>query len=225
MSVSVAVHELTHGFPDDRGDERGVLDKISFEAKAGSFVLVRGRSGAGKSTLLNLIAGLLTPKSGEVVVGDLPVHALSEGARDRFRARHVGYVFQTFHLIPALTVRENLYLPLRLAGKRIDRDAERATAILDTLELSAHMGKKVHRLSVGQRQRVAVGRVLLSRPSLVLADEPTASLDEQSGLLVRDALFDLHREGATLFVASHDPLFAQREADLVVALEGKEAGA
>jgi putative ABC transport system ATP-binding protein len=174
-----------------------------------SVTVLEGRSGSGKSTLLNVIAGLYRPDRGEVVVGDARLHAMGESARDRFRARHVGYVFQTFNLLSPLSAVENLTVPLALAGQA-ERDSERrAREILGELGLADEMHKRPYELSVGQRQRVAVARAVLRSPAVLLADEPTANLDAESTAAVITAIKGLVDAGATLVMATHDPLLRQ----------------
>jgi len=186
-----------------------VLDDLSLTCPAGSVTVLDGRSGSGKSTLLNVIAGLLRPDRGEVTVGDVRLHAMGESARDRFRAAHVGYVFQTFNLLSPLSAVENLTVPLALAGQA-ERDTEpRAREILGELGLAEEMDKRPYELSVGQRQRVAVARAVLRRPRVLLADEPTANLDAESTAAVIAALETMVGTGATLVMATHDPLLRQ----------------
>ncbi|MCE2884163.1 MAG: ABC transporter ATP-binding protein [Planctomycetaceae bacterium] len=181
----------------------------------GEEMLLVGRSGCGKSTLLQLIAGLLDPSSGAIRVGGTAIHALHGAARDRFRGRSIGMVFQTFHLLHGFSARENVLIAL-LMGELPKRDADaRAESLLRSLGIE-RLDAPAEELSVGQQQRVAIARALACRPTLVLADEPTASLDPENALnavrVLRDACRD---EGAALLVVSHDPSleshFARRE--------------
>jgi len=181
----------------------------------GEEMLLVGRSGCGKSTLLQLIAGLLDPSSGAIRVGSTAIHTLHGAARDRFRGRSLGMVFQTFHLLHGFSARENVLIAL-LMGDLPKRDADaRAESLLRSLGID-RLDAPAEELSVGQQQRVAIARALACRPTLVLADEPTASLDPENALnavrVLRDACRD---EGAALLVVSHDPSleahFARRE--------------
>ncbi|MEY4561127.1 MAG: hypothetical protein RLZZ618_404 [Pseudomonadota bacterium] len=170
---------------------------------AGQHLLVRGKSGAGKSTLLALIAGLLTPSSGSVQVGDVAVSALAPRARDAWRGSHLGFMPQRLHLSASLTVAGNLALPYLCVGEPVD--TPRITALLTRLGLGALAQRRPHELSVGQAQRVALARALLRQPQLILADEPTANLDDDNAaeamaLLQQSA----HDAGATLVLATHD---------------------
>ena len=175
----------------------------AWTAGAGEQWLVQGPSGCGKTTLLHLVAGLLRPDSGEVRIDGQALSALGGGALDRFRGRHVGIVFQRLHLIEALTVRQNLALARSLAG--LDPDPGRIDETLDALGVADKAAARPHTLSRGEAQRVALARALINRPKLVLADEPTSSLDdanaERAAALLRDRAAAL---GALLVVASHD---------------------
>jgi len=204
MTSGVELRGVHKGYRDRAGALRPVLSGIEFGVGEGETAIVMGPSGAGKSTLLNLIAGLHLPDSGEVSVDGTTISALHESARDSFRARHVGYVFQTFNLLSPLTALENLVVPAALGGAPVDE--KDARAILDDLGLGDHMDKRPYELSVGQRQRVAVARAVLRQPSVLLADEPTASLDEESARAVTEALRRIRDRGATLVLATHDPL-------------------
>lgn len=169
----------------------------------GGTLLLRGASGSGKSTWLALAAGLLTPAAGEVVVAGQSVGALPPGQRDRWRARHVGFLPQKLHLSAALTVQDNLALAYFAAGAPVDREAIRRS--LAALDLTGLVGRRPHQLSGGQAQRVALARAVLMQPRIILADEPTASLDDAAcqaalALLAQTA----HEAGATLVVATHD---------------------
>jgi ABC-type lipoprotein export system ATPase subunit len=182
---------------------RQVLALERFEAAAGEHWLVLGASGSGKTTLLNLIAGLLSPSEGEIVVGGQPLAALQGAALDRWRGRSVGIVPQKLHLVPSLSVLENLILAPYLAGLALDRD--RARSLLSGLSLDQKTNSKPHELSHGQAQRVAVARAVMNRPKLLLADEPTSNLDDANCAMALDLLKQQSQEcGATLIVATHD---------------------
>lgn len=172
-------------------------------AGAGEQWLVHGPSGCGKTTLLHLVAGLLRPDSGEVRIAGQALSALGGGARDRFRGRHIGVVFQRLHLIPALTVRRNLALARSLAG--LAPAPERIDALLGELGLAGKGAARPHALSRGEAQRAALARALVNGPKLVLADEPTSSLDDDNAARALALLRDrAEAHGALLVVASHD---------------------
>jgi ABC-type lipoprotein export system ATPase subunit len=183
--------------------EKAVLRFGGLELAAGGQCLITGPSGTGKTTLLYAIAGLARVLEGEIRIDGTAVTALGEAARDRFRGRHIGIVFQTLHLVQSLSVLENLLLASYLAGLPPDR--KRALAALDRLEIAHKRDDRPQTLSQGQAQRVAIGRALLHRPKLVLADEPTSSLDDGSAAAAIGLIKDVAREtGATLLVSSHD---------------------
>lgn len=188
-----------------------VLTDISFALQAGEQLLLRGISGSGKTTLFNILAGLLTPSSGAIQLAGQPLYELSEAARDRFRRDHIGYVFQTHHLLPILNAWENVAMPLAFAGIATTERKEQAIALLHDVDLGQYAAHRPHQLSTGQRQRVAIARALITQPTMILADEPTASLDAQNGASVIDLLQETCRNRDTiLLVASHDPLLSER---------------
>ncbi|HEY1076733.1 MAG TPA: ATP-binding cassette domain-containing protein [Fontimonas sp.] len=183
--------------------ERPVLRLDHLQLAAGESCAVLGPSGCGKTTLLHLIAGLLRPARGSVCVNGQRVHALDASQCDRFRGRHLGIVFQRLHLLPALTVLENLLLAQKLA--RVPRDAQAARALLAGLGIENLAAAQPSTLSQGQAQRVAIARALLHRPSLVLADEPTSSLDDDNAQRAIELLSAQARAaGAALLVITHD---------------------
>jgi putative ABC transport system ATP-binding protein len=180
-----------------------VLDVPRFDAAAGTHGLVVGLSGSGKSTFLHLAAGLLQPTEGTVVVAGQELSGLSGPALDRFRGRHIGIVFQQLHLLSSLTVEDNVLLAPYLAGLPLDR--ARARSVLANLDLGDQRAKYPAQLSTGQRQRVALARAVMNRPRLLLADEPTASLDDVRSARVLDLLAQqAEATGATLLIATHD---------------------
>lgn len=200
---------------------RTVLDGVTARLDPGTFAALYGRSGSGKSTLLNLIAGLDTPTAGHVWLGDIDLTTLSERDRTLVRRNRMGFVFQSFNLIPTLTVRENVRLPLDLARQTDEADV-RADALLDAVGLSGRGDAFPDRLSGGEQQRVAVARALANRPELVLADEPTGNLDEVNADRVLDLLAGLAKdEGRTLLVVTHDPGIARRADTVLHLVDGR----
>jgi putative ABC transport system ATP-binding protein len=201
------------------GRELVVLKDISFELAAGGFLAISGPSGSGKSTLLGLLAGLDQPRSGRVWLdGDELTH-LNEDARARLRGQKVGFVFQSFQLIPTLTALENVMVPLELRGEAA---AERAEALLSRVGLADRLHHYPAQLSGGEQQRVAIARAFGIRPRALFADEPTGNLDAATGATVIDLLVELNREaGATLVLVTHDPELAAR-ARRVIRLAGGE---
>ena len=186
-----------------------ILHDISFEIKSGESVAIVGASGSGKSTLLGLLAGLDEASSGSVIVQGEALFALDEDSRAALRGRYMGFVFQSFQLLPMLTALENVMLPLELAGRNDARS--RALAILDRVGLSQRVGHYPKQLSGGEQQRVAIARAFVTEPALLLADEPTGNLDSTTGANVIELLFTLNRErGTTLLLVTHDTALASR---------------
>jgi putative ABC transport system ATP-binding protein len=190
-------------------DDLVILREIAFEVAAGEAVAIVGASGSGKSTLLAILAGLDTPSTGTVELDGTDIFSLDEDARAELRGRSVGFVFQSFQLLPSLTALENTMLPLELAG-RPDAEAE-ARLILQRVGLGERLRHYPKHLSGGEQQRVALARAFVVRPKLLLADEPTGSLDAESGTGVIDLVFELNRSyGTTLVMVTHDEGLAKR---------------
>ncbi len=180
------------------------LRGVSFEATPGSITLVRGHSGSGKTTLIDLIAGLTRPTSGKVFVGGESLGEMGAARLSKLRARRVAVVFQSFHLVPYLTAMENVLLPTLAAS--VSDSGARAKALLERLGIAARASHYPAEMSAGERQRCALARALLQNPQVILADEPTGNLDEESAGWVLDSLDNCRREGATVLVASHQHL-------------------
>jgi putative ABC transport system ATP-binding protein len=197
-------HEYLSG-----GKRLTVLKDITFELAAGGFLAVIGPSGSGKTTLLGLLAGLDRPTSGTVVLDGIDLGPLDEDARARFRRERVGFVFQSFQLIPTLTARENIQVPLELAGHN---DAgTRADALLERVGLAERSHHYPSQLSGGEQQRVAVARAFSTRPRVLFADEPTGNLDAANGAIVIETMIALNVEyGTTLVLVTHEPELAAR---------------
>jgi putative ABC transport system ATP-binding protein len=189
--------------------ELTIVDDVSLAIGAGEAVALVGASGAGKSTLLALLAGLDVPTSGSVLLDGRNLGELDEDARARLRANSVGFVFQAFHLLPALTALENVMLPLELAGRRDAADSARA--MLARVGLKDRTGHYPRQLSGGEQQRVALARASVTSPAVLFADEPTGNLDTATGASICNLLFELNREvGTTLVLVTHDVALASR---------------
>jgi len=186
-----------------------ILDGVGFTIAKGEAVAIVGASGSGKSTLLSLLAGLDVPSDGSVMLDGKPLSALDEDGRAKVRGEKVGFVFQSFQLLPSLTALENVMLPLELRG---DDDAEGpARAILAQVGLAERLGHYPRQLSGGEQQRVALARAFVTRPAVLFADEPTGNLDTTTGQAIVDLLFDLNRvAGTTLVLVTHDERLAAR---------------
>jgi len=186
-----------------------ILDHVDLAVKAGESVAIVGASGAGKSTLLGLLAGLDVPSVGKVWLNDIEITALDEDGRAAIRADHVGFVFQSFHLIPSLTALENVMLPLELSGHEAPLQA--AHEALRTVGLESRRKHYPHQLSGGEKQRVAIARAFVVQPSVLFADEPTGNLDQATGEKIVDLLFRLNRDSdTTLVLVTHDIALASR---------------
>jgi putative ABC transport system ATP-binding protein len=186
-----------------------ILSGVSLAIARGETVAVMGASGAGKSTLLALLAGLDEPTSGRIHLADADLTSLDEDGRAAVRARHVGFVFQSFHLVPSLTALENVMLPLELAGRGDARAA--ALEVLARVGLAERVGHYPRQLSGGEQQRVAIARAFVTRPDVLFADEPTGNLDAATGERIMDLLFGLNGEtGTTLVLVTHDQALAAR---------------
>src|SRR5438105_10811022 len=202
-----------------QGGITGALSDVSLTIEKGEFTAIMGPSGSGKSTLLNLIAGVDRPTSGSVAVGGADLGTLGETALARFRRDHIGFVFQFFYLLPNLTALENVLIPAQLKGNPA---TGRARELLDQLGIADIASRYPARLSGGQQQRVAIARALINNPTLLLADEPTGALDTRSGDQVMELLGELHRDGQTILLVTHDAKLATRHAARVISVvDGK----
>jgi putative ABC transport system ATP-binding protein len=186
------------------------LDHVDLRIDAGEFVSIMGPSGSGKSTLLNVLGLLDRPTAGTYLLQGEDVSHLDDDALAAHRQKHIGFIFQFFHLIPRLTALENVELPLVLAGMAPRERRERAAAILDSVGLKARIDHRPDQLSGGERQRVAIGRAIVMQPSFLLADEPTGNLDSRSGDEIMQILERLNRNGIALLIVTHDPAIGSR---------------
>jgi len=191
-----------------------VLDNLVLEVPKGQFLALMGPSGSGKTTLLNLIAGLDSPTSGSIVVGDQEIGAMSESQLARWRTRHVGFIFQFYHLLPVLTAYENVELPLLLLPLSASERKRQVLTALDLVGLSDRMSHRPGQLSGGQQQRVGIARAMVTDPDLIVADEPTGDLDSKSAEEILNLLVELKRSlEKTIIMVTHDPkaaLYAER---------------
>ena len=197
------------------------LDGVDLVAAPNSFYAVMGPSGSGKSTLLYLLGGLDRPSAGDIVVDGCSLGALDENALARYRRRTVGFIFQSFNLIPTLSALENVAFPMRFARVPRRRRVARARELLDLVGLGDRLRHKPTELSGGQQQRVAIARALVNDPQVILADEPTGNLDTASGAGVMQVLADLHRHGRTILVVTHDPRMSAYATQTVHMLDGR----
>jgi len=204
--AAIDVRQVTKRVADTAG-ELTILDRVSLTVQPGETLAIVGASGSGKSTLLGILAGLDTPTSGTVSLHGADLFAQDEDGRAAFRQRHLGFVFQSFQLLPHLSALENVMLPLELRGEKNPRD--KAAAMLDRVGLSARLRHYPKFLSGGEQQRVALARAFVSEPPLLMADEPTGSLDAASGAAVIALMFEMNRErGSTLVMVTHDRAIA-----------------
>lgn len=212
MSELVRLTDVTKVY---QGGITGALNGVSLTVNEGEFTAIMGPSGSGKSTLLNLVAGLDGPTSGSVAVGGTDLGQLSEARLARFRRDHIGVVFQFFHLLPNLTALENVLIPAQLKGYG---SGARAGELLERLGIEDVADRYPARLSGGQQQRVAIARALVNQPTLLLADEPTGALDTRTGEQVMDLLGQLHRNGQSILLVTHDAALAGRHTSRVISV-------
>ena len=206
------------------GNDIHALDGIDLRVAPGEFVAIMGPSGSGKSTLLNVLGALDRPDTGRYRLAQDEISALDVDAASAVRNRRIGFVFQSFHLLPRLTVLENVLLPQRYARHADPGAAERAVALLERIGLGQRIGHLPGQLSGGQLQRAAIARALLNQPALLLADEPTGNLDSRSAADVLELLRELHAGGQTLVLVTHDPAIAAGAQRTIHLRDGRIAG-
>jgi putative ABC transport system ATP-binding protein len=203
----ISARSIRKSYQDGESGEVRVLDGLDLEVAEGDLVAVVGPSGSGKSTLLHVLGGLDVQYSGQVEVGGVVLSGLSDQALARFRNERVGFVFQSFHLVPSLSALENVLLPSFFAAGALSRPEEadrRAREVLDRVGLSSRRGRAPAQLSGGERQRVAIARALFARPRLLLCDEPTGNLDARTGAEIVQLFLDLNRDGLTVLCVTHE---------------------
>lgn len=191
------------------------VDGISLTINKGDFVAIMGPSGSGKSTAMNMVGSLDAPTSGEIFLDGENISFLSESDLAQIRGKKIGFIFQSFNLIPNLTTKENVMLPMTFQGVELFEREERAEKLLEMVELGDRLDHYPNELSGGQMQRVAIARSLANEPEVILADEPTGNLDTKTGDLVMSFLEKMHKQGKTIVVITHDPDLAQEYADIV----------
>ncbi|MBU0509087.1 ABC transporter ATP-binding protein [bacterium] len=204
-----------------RGRMVAAMDDLWLEIPKGDFISVVGPSGSGKSTLLLTLGGMLSPTEGKVHLEGTSLYDLSPDQRAHLRREKIGFVFQTFNLIPYLTALENVQVPLLLASANEDEQKNKALALLERVGLADRLDHKPAELSVGQQQRVALARVLANNPALVLADEPTGNLDPETSQQIIGFLEEINREGRTVVMVTHDPQVARKSRRILRILDGR----
>jgi len=203
-----------------RSQAVAALRGASVHIPKGDYVAVVGPSGSGKSTLLLILGGMLSPTEGQVFLDGQPLYSLTPDQRAAVRRANIGFVFQTFNLVPYLTALENVQIPLYLAGVDNDDQRERATALLERVGLADRLDHKPSELSVGQQQRVALARVLANDPAVILADEPTGNLDPETTKQVIAFFDELNQEGRTIVMVTHDPAAAGKARQTLRLVDG-----
>jgi len=203
-----------------RGKSVKALDNVTLEVPRGEFVSVVGPSGSGKSTLLLTLGGMLSPASGRVLVDGQSLYELTSDKRAALRRKTIGFLFQTFNLVPYLTAMENVQVPLFLAGASPSEQNQKAASLLERVGLTDRLDHKPSELSVGQQQRVALARMLANDPAAILADEPTGNLDPDTSETILAFLEELNREGRTIVMVTHDYRAARRAKRILKLVDG-----
>lgn len=217
----IEVHSLSKIYETTAGDIQA-LSQVNFQITKGEFTAIVGPSGSGKSTLLNLIGGLDRPSSGSVVINGMHIEKLGENERIDFRKHNIGFIFQSYNLIPVLTALENVAFVMLLQGIEKKKRQRRAVELLEAVGLGDRIHSRPNQLSGGQQQRVAVARALASKPSFILADEPTANLDSQSTSRLLDIMEHLNKmEGCTFVFSTHDARVIKRARRVLTIEDGK----
>jgi putative ABC transport system ATP-binding protein len=214
------MHSVTKSYLH-RGKRVLALDDVTMEIPRGDFVSIVGPSGSGKSTFLLMLGGMLSPAGGKVFVDGQSIYDLGSEKRAALRKEKIGFVFQTFNLVPYLTALENVQIPLFLAGVGEDDQRRKAASLLERLGLGDRFDHKPSELSVGQQQRVALARMLANDPAVVLADEPTGNLDPETGEAILRFFEEIHREGRTIVMVTHDHRAAERAGRTLKLLDGR----
>lgn len=218
-TVAVEVKHLSKKFQIDKNKDISVLRDISFEANYGEFVSILGVSGSGKSTLLNCISSLSAPTEGVVKVNNCNPYQLKNSRLSKFRREDISFIFQSYNLLPALPVLENVALPLRLSHKKVCRDD--IQTLLDKMNFRADLMSSVSSLSGGEKQKVAIARAILSKTRIIFADEPTGALDSTSRKIIFEMLADLAQDGRCVIMVTHDIELASQTDRALILKDGK----
>lgn len=218
-TVALEVKHLSKKFQIDKNKDISVLRDISFEANYGEFVSILGVSGSGKSTLLNCISSLSAPTEGVVKVNNCNPYQLKNSRLSKFRREDISFIFQSYNLLPALPVLENVALPLRLSHKKVCRDD--IQTLLDKMNFRADLMSSVSSLSGGEKQKVAIARAILSKTRIIFADEPTGALDSTSRKIIFEMLADLAQEGRCVIMVTHDIELASQTDRALILKDGK----
>lgn len=220
QEVLLRVEKVSRVYPTPGGAVHALKD-VSMEIRKGTLVALKGRSGSGKTTLLNILGGLDQPTSGQVIFDRMPLHALNDEALTRLRCKRMGFVFQSFALLPTYSALENVEFALRLAGCPVRESQTRAMQCLKAVGLANRRNSRPDELSGGQQQRVAIARAMANHPTLILADEPTGELDTKTTRQMLSLLRQLvDREGVTILVTSHDPIFDEYAQEIYLLKDG-----
>lgn len=219
--IVLVVQQLSHSFLNGT-ESTQVLAGIDFRVERGEIVALLGSSGSGKSTLLNLMAGLMKPTEGSILIAGRPIDKMSENELAVFRRTHIGFIFQSYELIPHLTVRENVELPLVFQGEKVKIRRERANALLTRVGLAGKTELFPSQLSGGQQQRVSIARSLITEPAVVFADEPTGNLDTKTEAEIIDLLIELNvNHGITFVIVTHEHEVARRTKRIIQLRDGR----
>ena len=217
----IELRDLRKSYQSPAGPIRA-LKNINLSLRRGEFVAVMGKSGAGKSTLVNMIAGIDSPDSGEIIIDGVPIHRLNEDERARWRGLNMGIVFQFFQLLPSISLTKNVSIPMEFCNRFTAQERKtRALSLLNQVGILDHANKKPSLISGGQQQRVAVARALANDPTIVVADEPTGNLDSKTACEILDIFSGLSQQGKTILIVTHDKTVAAR-ADRIVSIADGE---
>ncbi|MEG2456722.1 MAG: ABC transporter ATP-binding protein [Clostridia bacterium] len=197
------------------------LSDCSIDISQGEFVAIMGKSGAGKSTLLNILCGIISPSSGSVFVNNMDISNFSDNELARYRRREIGVIFQEYGLIDNYTVEENILLALTFSELKKNEKKEKINTILSKLDILSLKSKKISKLSGGEKQRVAIARAMINDPNIILADEPTGSLDSENAAAVMDILLNLHKQGKTILLITHDNDVASYAQRIITLSDGR----
>lgn len=221
LSPIIVVEKLSKSYVGENSPRQCVLNEMSVSINQGDFIALMGASGSGKTTLLNLIGGLDVADSGSVKCDGSLLNSLSDDQRSEFRLNHIGFIFQTFNLIPNLNVIENVSVPLLFLGRSQKEAQAKAKELISEVGLEGKERRKINELSGGERQRVAIARALIHEPKMILADEPTGNLDSKTGAIILDLLRQINQShGVTIVMATHDQQSADAADKVIMIHDG-----